>query len=93
VGKRVIVGLLGAAALLGMKFYNKSADHTAVKARLVELCKGDSRCLQSVETNFEACFEQSYKMGGRRKAAQLDTDQFTSCLNSRSGRAYFSASK
>jgi hypothetical protein len=90
---RVVVGLLGVALLFGVKFFNKSSDSRAIKARLVELCESDKRCVQSVEAHFEACFESSYKLGGRRKASHLEADELVQCLNRRSGQPYFASAK
>ena len=90
--KRLAVGLLGAALLLGLKFYNKNSDAKEIKARLVELCEGDTRCTQSVEANFESCFDSSYKMK-RRGGSTLETDQLVRCLNTASGKSYFASSK
>jgi hypothetical protein len=90
---RVVVGLLGVALLFGVKFFNKSSDSRAVKARLLELCESDTRCVQSVEAHFDACFESSYKLGGRRKASHLEAGQMVQCLNSRSGQSYFASAK
>jgi len=56
------------------------------------VCAGDSRCVQSVETNFEACFDQAYKMGGRRTASHLASDEFIVCMNNR-GATYFRVKK
>jgi hypothetical protein len=91
-GKRVLFGLLAGIAALGMKFYNKSTDSQELKARLVSLCAGDSRCVQSVDTNFDACFDQAYKLGGRRTASHLESDEFIACMNNR-GAAYFKVRK
>jgi hypothetical protein len=90
---RVVAGLLGVALLFGVKFFNKSSDSKAVKGRLIELCESDKRCVQSVEAHFDACFDASYKMGGRRKSSHLEADQMVQCLNSRAGRSYFASSK
>jgi hypothetical protein len=90
---RVVAGLLGVALLFGLKFFNKSSDSKAVKARLVELCEADTRCLQSVEAHFEACFDSAYKMGGRRKSSHLEAEQLVQCMNARAGRSYFASSK
>lgn len=92
-GKRVVIGLVAGIVALGMKFYNKSADAQDVKAHLVSLCESDSRCVKSVEDNFQACFDSAYKLGGRRQGARLETDQLVSCLNQRSGQPYFAAQK
>jgi hypothetical protein len=91
--KRVGVGLLGIALLFGMKFFNKSSDSKAVRARLVELCEGDTRCVQSVQAHFESCFDAAYKLGGRRQASHLETNELVQCLNSRAGRSYFASAK
>jgi hypothetical protein len=91
-GKRVLIGVLAGVAALGMKFYNKSSDSQELKTHLVSLCAGDSRCVQSVETNFEPCFDQAYKMGGRRQASHLQSDEFIACMNNR-GASYFKVSK
>ena len=90
---RVVVGLLGVTILFGMKFFNKSSDSKAVKAHVVSLCEGDTKCVQSVEVHFEACFDSSYKLGGRRKASHLEAGELVQCLNSRSGRSYFASAK
>jgi hypothetical protein len=92
-GKRVVIGLVAGIVALGMKFYNKSADAKEVKSHLVSLCADDARCVKSVQDNFDACFESAYKLGGRRQAAHLESDQLVGCLNSRSGQSYFMARK
>ena len=92
-GKRIVIGLVAGIVGLGMKFYNKSADGQDVKSHLVSICADDARCVKSVEDNFEACFESAYKLGGRRQAAYLESDQLVSCLNSRSGQPFFAARK
>ena len=90
---RVAVAVLGVAILVGLKFYNKSSDGRAVKAKLVELCEGDVKCTQSVQAHFDSCFESAYKMGGRRRASHLEAEQLVECLNSRSGQPYFASAK
>ena len=91
-GKRILFGVLAGVVALGMKFYNKSTDSQEIKAHLVSLCAGDNRCVKSVETNFEPCFDQAYKMGGRRQASHLQSDEFIACMNNR-GASYFKVSK
>ena len=92
-GKRVVIGLVAGIVALGMKFYNKGADAQDVKSHLVSVCADDARCVKGVEENFEACFESAYKLGGRRQASHLESDQLVSCLNSRSGQPFFVAGK
>ena len=90
---RVVVGLLGLAILFGVKFFNKSSDSKAVKAHLVSLCEGERKCVQSVEAHFDACFDGSYKLGGRRRASHLETGELVQCLNRRAGQPYFASAK
>jgi hypothetical protein len=87
---KAIAAVLGVAAMLGMKFYNKASAHDGVKQQLVALCESDPGCQQAVETHFEACFDAAYKVGGRRRASRLEAGQLVGCLNSRSGQPYFS---
>jgi hypothetical protein len=91
--KRLAGALVGVALVFGLKFYNKSTTAHDVKARLVELCEQDSACIASVDQSFDSCFEQSYKMGGRRQSAHLESQQLIQCVNGRSGKAYFAVSK
>ena len=91
--KRVAGVVVGVALILGLKFYNKNAAAHDVKARLVELCDKDSACVTAVDRNFDACFEEAYKMGGRRSSSRLDSDKLVQCVNSRSGEEYFTSSK
>jgi hypothetical protein len=88
-GKRLAGALLGVVAILGMKFYNKASAHDDVKARLVVLCEADAECQADVEKHYDACFESSYKLGGRRQSSKLDVDALVKCVNDRSGVPYF----
>jgi hypothetical protein len=90
---RAVIALLGVAILFGVRFFNKSSDSRAVKAHLVSLCEGQSKCMQSVEAHFEACFDATYKLGGRRQASRLDTGELAQCLNSRAGQSYFASAR
>jgi hypothetical protein len=86
---RLVVGLLGVTLVFGLKFYNRSSTASDVKAHLVQLCHGESGCLSAVEHHFDTCFEQAYKMGGRRQASQLQSGELVQCLNSRGRKSYF----
>jgi hypothetical protein len=92
-GKRLAGALLGVVALLGMKFYTKASAHDDVKARLVALCETDAECVADVDKHYDACFDTSYKMGGRRQASKLDVDALVRCVNTRSGVPYFAVNK
>jgi len=88
-GKRLAGALLGVVAILGMKFYNKASAHDDVKARLVALCEADAECVADVGKHYDACFDASYKMGGRRTASKLDVDALVACVNRSAGEPYF----
>ena len=87
--KRLAGAVIAIAVVLGMKFYNKHSSHEEVKKRLVQLCEGDAPCLQTVEQHFDACFEQSYRMGGRRTSSTLKSEEMVKCLNEKGGVEYF----
>jgi len=92
-GKRLAGVVVAVVAILGMKFYNKASAHDDVKARLVELCEGDEECQAAVDAHYDACFDASYKMGGRRTASRLDLDALVRCVNQKSGESYFAVDK
>lgn len=88
-GKKALVVVLGAAAVIGLKFYNKASAHDDVRGQLVALCDGDAVCERAVETHFDTCFESAYRMGGRRRSARMETGQLVQCLNAKADRVYF----
>jgi len=92
-GRRLLGAAVAVVAILGMKFYNKASAHDDVKSRLVALCEADAECKADVERHYEACFDSSYKMGGRRQSSNLDVDALVKCVNTRSGVPYFAANQ
>jgi hypothetical protein len=92
-GKRLLGALVAVVAIVGMKFYGKASAHDDVKARLVALCEADAECQAAVEAHYDACFDSSYKMGGRRQSSSLDVDALVRCVNSKSGVPYFAVDK
>lgn len=88
--KQVVFGLIAAAALLGYRFYNKGQSHDAMKADLVKMCESEKPCVAAVNRHFDACFDNAYNMGGRRKGASFDQSQFLNCFNQKAGKTYFS---
>jgi hypothetical protein len=88
-GTRLAGAVFAIVAVLGMKFYGKASAHDDVKARLVELCESDTGCLSAVEAHYDACFDGSYKMGGRRSSSKLDVDALVACVNEAAGEPYF----
>lgn len=92
-GKRLAGAVFAVVAILGMKFYSKASAHDDVKARLVELCEGDAGCQSAVAAHYDACFDTSYKMGGRRSASKLDVDALVACVNRAAGEPYFAVNQ
>ncbi len=87
--KRLAGALVGVMLLVGMKFYNKASAHDDVQARLIELCEGDAQCQAAVRSHYDACFDSSYKMGGRRSGAKFDVNALVACVNSKAGEDFF----
>ncbi|WP_163995923.1 hypothetical protein [Pyxidicoccus caerfyrddinensis] len=90
--KKLGLGLVVAAALIGYKFYSKSSAKSEVREQLVQICEKDAECLGSVDQHFESCFDSHYKLGGRRRAGGLDSSAMVSCINDKAGKALFSVS-
>ncbi|RKH13403.1 hypothetical protein D7V97_05860 [Corallococcus sp. CA053C] len=90
--KKLGLGLVVAAGLLGFKFYGKSTARTETREQLEQTCEQDAECLASVTQHFEGCFEAHYKMGGRRRAGGLDQNAMISCINDKAGKTMFSVS-
>ena len=78
------------AVVIGFKVYNKQSTFKEVKARLVQVCENDQKCIAAVETHFKSCFDSSYSMGGRRRSSELRSTELVSCINQRAGANYFS---
>jgi hypothetical protein len=91
--RRLGSAAIGISVLLGIKFYDKSSTHDAMRAKLEILCEKDSKCLSAVGKNFDACFDKSYSMGNRHSAGSLKTDAFFACFNKRSGAQLFTANE
>jgi hypothetical protein len=88
-GKRLATGLVVVVAVLGLKLYNKRSSSQEVKAHLTTLCAGDAACASAVAGHFDACFDAAYKLGGRRRSSHLEGGQLVQCINTRSGKPYF----
>lgn len=75
--------------VLGMKFYNKSAIAKEVKQSMLAVCATDNQCNQAVNDYFQDCFNSSYRMGSRRRAASLDNQKLAACVNQNANVEYF----
>jgi hypothetical protein len=90
---RLLGAILGLATIFGIRVYNKNAAAAEVKTRLAALCEGQRACLASVETHFEACFDEAYNVSSRSQDGQKIARSLVTCLNQKSGEEYFVASK
>lgn len=90
---RLLGALMTIAVIFGVRAYNKHAAAAEVKTKLVSLCSGDQACIASVETNFDACFENAYGVASSKDDAQRVAQSLVSCLNQKSGEEYFVASR
>ena len=90
---RLMGALLTVAVMFGMRAYNKHSAAADVKTKLVSLCSGDEACIASVETHFDACFENAYAIASRKDDGQRVAQSLVSCLNQKAGEEYFVASR
>lgn len=81
--------VLGIAAVLALKFYNKAQTQDDLRKDLRGKCGADARCTAAVDQHFEGCFEKSYSMGGRSTSGLVKTDKFLTCFNEASGAEVF----
>jgi hypothetical protein len=90
---RLLGALMTLAVIFGMRAYNKHEAASEVQAKLKGLCNGDQACVTSVETNFDACFENAYGIASGKDDAQKIAQSLVSCLNQKSGEEYFIATR
>lgn len=81
------------AIVFGFRVYNKQSAASEIKTRLMALCEGEPGCASSVGTHFDACFDRSYTLASRSEDAQKIARSLVTCLNEKSGKSYFVASK
>jgi hypothetical protein len=87
--RRLLAGLVAAAAILAMWLYTKSSTHREVQARLVELCARDDGCLAAIRNHYDGCFEATFSMGGWQKTSHVDVEALVTCINEKAGERYF----
>lgn len=82
--------LLIMGAVLGWKFYQRSASASETKAELERVCAGEASCLEALKTHFDACHDEAFDLGGRRRAGGLNQERLASCINRKAGGELFS---
>ena len=89
-----IGGIIFAVVMItGWKLYNKSSHATDYKNQLISICGEDTYCIAAVNNNFQSCYDSNYSLGGKRRAARLNLNEFTDCINQKSGYLYFAVQK
>ncbi len=73
------------AVAIGLKFYHKASSYNDVKAQMLEFCHGVAKCETTLTTHFGTCFDDSYGLGGERRASGFDRQAFVECMNRRGG--------
>ncbi len=81
--------VLGIAAVLALKFYNKAKTQDELRSELRAKCRADATCTAAVDKHFDGCFEKGYSMGGRSTSGLVNTDKFLTCFNEASGAEVF----
>lgn len=81
--------MIGVVAAFGFKFHSKASTAKEVKQEMIAVCSSDQDCTKAVNTHFKSCFDNSYRMGSRRRASSLDTQKLAGCINSNSGVEFF----
>jgi hypothetical protein len=79
-----------AGIYFGFSFMGKANTAKEVKDKLMGICAEDKDCVAAVNTHFDDCFDTNYALGGRRRSGGLNGEKFTSCLNQKAGKDYFS---
>ncbi|MEO1534957.1 MAG: hypothetical protein AAFS11_05285 [Planctomycetota bacterium] len=79
----IVVALINAGVVLGMKFSNKSdasgeyrEQVSVLLATLPDYEQGKDYYEALCDQHHESCFDEHYKMGGRRSGASFDSDAY-----------------
>ncbi len=87
--RKVLMGVVVVGLFLGSKLYNKTKTQKEVQELLIFGCDREVACQEAVTNHFEACFKESFRMGGRRTSSKLDYDKLVTCINGKGGADYF----
>ena len=89
--KRILIALPFAAAFIGWTYYSRNQDAKETHEKMIAMCETDTACVAAVNKYAEECFKDNYYMGRRRQGVR--TEDFISCVNTKSGVAYFTIDK
>lgn len=86
IGKRILIGIAVAGALLAWQLYDRGSEAKKTRAEMVEMCGGEEHCIETVNKHAEHCFSENYKFG---KRSGIDMDKFVVCVNQQAGEELF----
>lgn len=79
----IVIGLVVACGVVGLKFYNKGQDDSGVRKvahQVCEQCPGYDKNGAYIDTlcnnAHKVAFDHAYKMGGRRTSTKFDEDAY-----------------
>ena len=75
--------LLAVAVFFGSRACNKWRTSSQARAQLIEGLSpklGADNAKRVAEAHHDACFESSYRMGGRRRASRFDDEAYVECV-------------
>lgn len=75
--KKLIQIIILIAFAVGLRLYYKSSSQDELKDVLIKSCDANEECVTRIEEKYDACYEDSYKLGRR---STFDEDKFVSCM-------------
>src|SRR5262249_51752760 len=85
--KKILIALPILAAVIGWEYYQKHQESKEMMAKMVGMCAGDQKCLDTVAKHEEACFDEHYHMGRHSQGVLMD--EFVACINEKAGEQMF----
>jgi hypothetical protein len=82
----LLIGLVLIGAVFGYKYWNKSSTSDEVKQDVLKAFSAfeDQKLIRSlVDKHHDECFDACYTMGGRRRSAKFDSDQYIQMMSQR----------
>lgn len=85
-GVTILIAVVIGAGLIGWKYWNKSSSSDEVKQEVKDLFKDfeDQKLIGTlIDKHHDACFDECYTMGGRRRSAKFDADRYLQMMADR----------
>ena len=77
--------VLAIGVFFGLKFYNKNSTSDNVKQQMYEICAefpDQARIRKIIDKHHDHCFEESFRMGGRRSSSKFDDERYVKMMTS-----------